>query len=79
MIRSILRNRYTYERLGGVLFLNTELNSDKVEYNVDFVENPNVVASCALPSEVLALFEALGADTELREAERYPEWNPFVV
>jgi hypothetical protein len=66
-------DRYTYERLGGVLFLNTESYARVVEYNVDFVENPGVVASCALPSDVVDVFEAMTADTHRRDEERYGE------
>lgn len=68
---------YTYERLGGVLFLNTVLFGESVEYNVDFVANPNVIPSCALPNEVLALFEALQVETEQREEKRYAGSNAF--
>jgi len=68
---------YTYERLGGVLFLNTVSFGACVEYNVDFVPNPGVIASCALPVEVQTLLEGLTAETEAREELRYASSNSF--
>jgi hypothetical protein len=70
-------DRYTYERLGGVLFLNTVSFGVCVEYNVDFVPNPGVIASCALPMEVRTLLEALTAETDEREESRYAGSNSF--
>jgi len=70
-------DRYTYERLGGVLFLNTVSFGVDVEYNVEFVENPNVIAPCALPKEVVSIFETLTADTDRREELRYAGSNSF--
>ncbi len=70
-------DRYGYERLGGVLFLNTVSFGVEVEYNVEFIANPNVIAACALPEEVISLFAALTADTDRREELRYPESNSF--
>jgi hypothetical protein len=59
-----LDDRYTYERLGGVLFLNlVSFGTGAIEYNVEFVANPNAIASCALPAEVLSLFGKLTANT----------------
>jgi hypothetical protein len=34
-------------------------------------------ASCALPSEVISLFEGLSADTNQREEQRYTASNSF--
>jgi len=70
-------DRYTYERLGGVLFLNTVSFGGEVEYNVEFVANPNVIAPCALPEEVISVFETLTGDTEQREELRYANSNSF--
>lgn len=70
-------DKYNYERLGGVLFLNTVSFGGEVEYNVDFVENPNVLARCALPAEVVAVFERLRLETERREEIRYAGSNAF--
>jgi hypothetical protein len=70
-------DRYTYERLGGVLFLNPVSFGVEVEYNVEFVANPNVIPACALPQEVVSLFAALSADTDQREEERYANSNSF--
>ena len=72
-------DRYTYERLGGVLFLNTVSFGAGVEYNVDFVANPNVIPQCALPDEVLAAFDDLREDTERREETRYAGSNAFLT
>jgi hypothetical protein len=70
-------DRYTYERLGGVLFLHPELSGAGVEYNVDFVENPHVIPACALPPGVIATFEAMREETERREELRYLGSNAF--
>lgn len=57
----------TYERLGGVLFLNPEASGDgPVEYRVDFVENPNALPVCALPSAVSSPLVELRDKTALR-------------
>ncbi len=71
-------DRYTYERLGGVLFLHPELSGAGVEYNVDFVENPHVMPACALPPGVIATFEAMREDTERRDELRYLGSNVFL-
>jgi hypothetical protein len=71
------KDRYTYERLGGVLFLHPESSGAGVEYNVDFVENPHVIPACALPPGVIATFEAMRERTERREELRYPGPNAF--
>jgi hypothetical protein len=70
-------DRYTYERLGGVLFLNTVSFGVEVEYNVEFVANPYVLPACALPQEVVSLFGKLTADTDQREEARYANSNSF--
>jgi hypothetical protein len=65
-------DHYTYERLGGVLFLRAEAErSREIEYKVDFVENPGALPNCALPLRVRALFSRLRDETEEREEERY--------
>lgn len=70
-------DRYNYERLGGVLFLNTVSFGVEVEYNVEFVANPNVIPTCALPEEVISLFAKLTEDTDQREEARYANSNSF--
>jgi len=41
---------FTYERLGGVLFVEPEANDDEsIDYRAEFVENPGALPSCALP------------------------------
>jgi hypothetical protein len=69
---------FTYERLGGVLFLNAVSFGVGVEYNVEFVANPYVIPACALPLEVVSLFGALTAETDQREEARYANSNFFL-
>jgi len=64
-------DHWTYERLGGVLFLQPESRGTTVEYKVDFVVNPNVLPPCALPLPVVSLFSKLRDITEEREKLRY--------
>jgi len=64
-------DRWTYERLGGVLFLQPESRGTTVKYKVDFVVNPSVLPSCALPPPVVFLFSKLRDITEEREKQRY--------
>jgi hypothetical protein len=64
-------DRLTYERLGGVLFLQPESVGTAIEYKVDFVENPGVLPTCALPPAVIGLLAHLRDETERREAARY--------
>jgi len=61
-------DRWTYERLGGVLFLELEPVGTSIIYKVDFVENPNVLPACVLPPAVVALFSKLRDETEERES-----------
>ena len=63
---------FTYERLGGVLFLRPEAEGTGcVDYKVDFVENPLALQKCALPREVCVLFSKLRDETGKREKQRY--------
>jgi len=62
---------YTYERLGGVLFLRPEAEGRMIDYGVDFVENPNALPTCALPPSVSALFSRMRMDSERREEQRW--------
>jgi hypothetical protein len=62
---------WTYERLGGVLFLQPESTGTTIEYKMDFVVNPSVLPSCALPPPVVSLFSKLRDITEEREEQRY--------
>lgn len=64
-------DRWTYERLGGVLFLQPESTGTTIEYKVEFVVNPNVLPFCALPPPVVSLFSKLRDITEEREEQRY--------
>jgi hypothetical protein len=48
---------HTYERLGGVLFVDQQIIlGEELRYQVDFAANPNVLRSCALPPAVIDLF-----------------------
>ena len=63
---------FTYERLGGVLFLRPEAESSRmIDYGVDFVENPNVLPACALPPAVSTLFSQMRDASEEREDQKY--------
>jgi hypothetical protein len=64
-------DRWTYERLGGVLFLQPESTGTTIEYKMDFVVNPGVLPSCALPPPVVSLFSKLRDITKERERQRY--------
>jgi len=64
-------DRLTYERLGGVLFLQPESVGTTIEYKVDFVENPGVLPACALPPAVTVLLTNLRDETDRREAARH--------
>lgn len=56
---------FTYERLGGLLFLQPEAEGDQsVEYRTDFVRNPNAIPMCALPPTASALL------VQMREQSR---------
>jgi hypothetical protein len=62
---------FTYERLGGVLFLRPEAAANgMMDYGVDFVENPNTLPACALPRTVSTLFSQMRDASEQREDQR---------
>jgi len=63
---------YTYERLGGVLFLQPEANnSERIDYRADFIENPGALPACSLPPSVSAVLLQLRDDSRLRVEQRY--------
>lgn len=63
---------YTYERLGGVLFLQLEGNNDEtIDYRVDFVENPGVVRACALPQPEGTALSGMRDESRRRVERRY--------
>ncbi len=63
---------YTYDRLGGVFFLQPEGNNSKsIDYRADFVENPGVLPACALPPIVIAVLSQLRDDSRLLVERRY--------
>ena len=63
---------YTYERLGGVLFLQPEANNgESIDYRADFVENPSVLPACSLPPSVTTVLARLREESRLRIEQRY--------
>lgn len=62
---------YTYERLGGILFLLLEQVEDSVYYRTDFVQNPGAVSRCALPPPAIAILCEMRDQSRLRTAQRY--------
>ena len=73
-------DRFTYERLGGILFIHPESFIGRgVQYDVDFIVNPGVLSCCALPPRVIAALEALRDETNEREAARYGESHGFLA
>jgi hypothetical protein len=61
-------DRFSYERLGGVLFLNVQaMNGQPVDYLVKYVPNPGVIAACALPPSVNSLFDRLSGEAMIRD------------
>ena len=64
---------YTYERLGGLLFIYQQADLGKaIWYRADFVENTGVTASCALPTSIVALL------SRMREESRRKRELQFV-
>jgi hypothetical protein len=65
---------FTYERLGGVLFLHpVPENSQVMYYSADFVENPWVLPQCTLPSPVLTVFSGMREETRMRIERKYAD------
>lgn len=65
-------DRFTYERLGGVLFLYPEGNNDEaIDYRVDFVVNPAVLPSCALPASVIDVLSRMRKESRARRKKLY--------
>jgi len=65
-------DKFTYERLGGVLFLQPEANNDEaIDYRVDFVENPEVLPACALPVEVRESLSRMRDESLARRAKMF--------
>ena len=62
---------FTYERLGGVLFLQPEAEMGQtVQYRADFVQNQNATPECALPPEVSALLSRMRDESRQLRSER---------
>jgi hypothetical protein len=63
-------DKYDYNLLGGVLFLNLNFGQDRsrkeVDYNMNFVENPNALPTCSIPAEAITLFRNLHEQSEKR-------------
>jgi hypothetical protein len=65
-------DNHDYARLSGVLFLTLSPGSSGgIDYDIAFVENPHVLATCALPLEVRALFSKLHLESELRDGKKW--------
>ena len=63
---------FTYERLGGVLFLHPEPeNSQMIYYRADFVQNPGALPACALLPAVGALLWQMREDSRLRREQQF--------
>ena len=62
---------FTYERLGGVLFLQPEEESSGIIcYRADFVQNPDALPACTLPPAVSALFLQMREESRLQREQR---------
>jgi hypothetical protein len=70
-------DKYDYNLLGGVLFLNLNSGPDGsergVDYNVSFAQNPNALPACSLPAEVIAHFLKLGEESEKRTSQMWSD------
>jgi hypothetical protein len=63
---------FTYERLGGLLFLNVEAPlGQKVHYLSDFVANRNALPACALPPEVTSVLLQMKEETRRLREQQY--------
>jgi hypothetical protein len=59
-----------YSRLGGVLFLKTDVWKSTVEYLVAFVANPNAIRNCSLPTGVIEGLARSSRNDERRITQR---------
>lgn len=65
---------FTYERLGGMLFLHLEPeNSNTIYYYADFVENSAALPRCALPPPVRALLSQMRDVSRLKCQQQYAD------
>ncbi|HZW92888.1 MAG TPA: hypothetical protein VFF64_08045 [Candidatus Eremiobacteraceae bacterium] len=63
---------FSYERLGGVLFLHPEAESSElIYYRTDFVQNPGALPACALPPPVGALLSQMRDQSRLRRKQQF--------
>jgi len=63
---------FSYERLGGVLFLHPEPEDSKlIYYRSEFVHNPGALACCALPASAIAILSDMRDQSRLRIERRY--------
>jgi hypothetical protein len=66
------KDTFTYERLGGLLFLQPEAeNGETIWYRVDFVLNSDSLPACALPSPVVALLSQMRDESQLRRRRQF--------
>jgi len=69
---------FTYERLGGVLFLEPEPeNSQMIYYRANFVQNPGALPGCALPPAVGALLSQMREESQLRREQQFAGRPPI--
>jgi len=68
-------DKYDYNLLGGVLFLNLNFGPDRsgkgVDYNMNFVENQNALPTCSLPADAIALFLNLHEQSDKRTEQMW--------
>jgi len=68
-------DKYDYNLLGGVLFLNLNFGPDRsgkgVDYNMNFVENQNALPTCSLPADVITLFLNLHEQSDKRTEQMW--------
>jgi hypothetical protein len=63
---------FTYERLGGLLFLQPEADNDQsIKYRADFVQNVNAIPTCALPPTANSLFVQMREESRRNREEQF--------
>jgi len=70
-------DKYDYDLLGGVLFLNLNFGPNRsgsgVDYNMNFVENQNALPACSLPADVIKHFLELEKESEQRTSQLWTD------
>jgi hypothetical protein len=70
VVKSRMENS-EYERLGGILFLKSDLEDTEVNYRIDFVENERALALCRLPQAVASGFRTSSFEPRRKHGERW--------